>query len=85
MKIKKFHIFFVIVLILIVIIAFNYESNKTQELSNKITVEESLNKEIEITPEVLKETPEIPQKEETKEERVKKMYEMIPPGEIIVE
>ncbi|MCS7202178.1 MAG: hypothetical protein NZ841_05320 [Dictyoglomus sp.] len=85
MKIKKFHILFVIVLILIIILAFNYKSHKSQESSNKINIEESLNKEIEITPEVLKETTEIPQKEETKEERVKKMYEMMPPSEIIVE
>lgn len=82
MKFKKIHLILIIASILVIIFALNYRSNKTMENTNKVIIEESLNREIEITPEIPKETI---QKEETKEERVQKMYNMIPPGEIIVE
>lgn len=83
MKIKKIYIFLIIISILILIFAFNQKSKGHREDSNKNILEENLNKETEEV--ILETTKEPPQREENKEERVKKMYELMPPGETIVE
>ncbi len=82
MKIKKIYIILIVISILILIFAFNQKSKEHREGTNRNIIEKSLNKEKEVILETQKETLE---REETKEERVKKMYELMPPSETIVE
>lgn len=82
MKIKPIHLILIVIAIMIFIFAILQKPKTPSQNIEKIKVEETLNKEINSIPEITEETP---QKEDTYEERVKKMYELLPPGEIITE
>jgi len=84
MKIKKTYIVLIIVLMLILVFAVNQRPKESTQNAEKAKVEEMLNKEIiDIPSEVQEETPQ--NVEDDYEERVRKMYEMLPPGEVITE
>jgi|YelNatPaOPRAMG01_1025707.scaffolds.fasta_scaffold00025_90 regulatory protein YycI of two-component signal transduction system YycFG len=82
MKIKPIHIILIIIAIIILLFSFKEKNESIKIEKNK--VEEILNKEeINISPMIQEEIPQV--KEDTYEERVKKMYELLPPYEIFVE
>ncbi|MGB9857620.1 MAG: hypothetical protein ACPLKX_05690 [Dictyoglomaceae bacterium] len=82
MRIKSTYLILIVIAILIIIFAVSQKPKSSSQDIEKIKVEETLNKEINFTTEITEKTSN---KEDSCEERVKKMYELLPPGEIIIE